>query len=148
MRSKKGSPRFPLQREGSFLDENAVAEEINRAAQSHDIVILDTGAEELSFENEDLLAQSAVVADKFSKVIADFFMNNPHVTLFVIGGDTLLAFARRMGIHAIYPLKELMPGVVLSRFQHNGEWHSLITKSGGFGGKNMISEISALLAGE
>ena len=145
---QKGSPRFHLQREGSFLDENAVAEEINRAAQSHDIVILDTGAAELSFDDEDLLAQSAVVADKFSKVIADFFMNNPHVTLFVIGGDTLLAFARRMEIHAIYPLKELMPGVVLSRFQHDGEWHSLITKSGGFGSKNLISEISALLAGE
>lgn len=138
---QEGYPRFHLQREGRFVPEETVTNAVHQAAQGHDIVILDTGAEELCAEDDEVLAQSAVVAEKFSKVISNFFTHNPHVTLFVIGGDTLLAFARRMGIHAIYPIKEIMPGVVLSRFRHQGEWHSLITKSGGFGGRHLLTDI-------
>jgi uncharacterized protein YgbK (DUF1537 family) len=136
-----GYPRYHLQRAGEFLDREEITSRISAASQRHEIVVLDTGAEDLGATDDEVLARSAVVADYFSRVIADFLAMNPKVTLFIIGGDTLLAFARNLGIHAILPVRELLPGVVLSRYSYGGEWRFLITKSGGFGAKGLFYEL-------
>lgn len=136
-----GHPRYHLQSAGEFLDRERITNQISAASREHEIVVLDTGAEDLGATDDEVLARSAVVADYFSRVIADFLAMNPKVTLFIIGGDTLLAFARGLGIHAILPVRELLPGVVLSRYSYGGEWRFLITKSGGFGTKDLFYEL-------
>lgn len=145
---RAGYPRFHLQQEGTFIDREQIANQLIAASRQNEIVVLDTGADDLSATEDDVLAQSAVVADHFSKVISDYFTNSPDVTMFIIGGDTLLAFARRLGIDAIFPVNEILPGVVLSRYTYSGKLHYLITKSGGFGSRNLIAEIAALLVCE
>lgn len=136
-----GYPRFHLQRDGKFVDRDLVTSQVVAASRTHEIVVLDTGAEDLGATDDEVLAQSAVVAEHFSRVIADFLTENPQVTLFIIGGDTLLAFARNLGIQAILPVRELLPGVVLSRYRHGGDWRYLITKSGGFGTKDLFCKL-------
>lgn len=136
-----GHPRYHLQSAGEFLDRERITNQISAASREHEIVVLDTGAEDLGATDDEVLARSTVVADYFSRVIADFLAMNPKVTLFIIGGDTLLAFARGLGIHAILPVRELLPGVVLSRYSYGGEWRFLITKSGGFGTKDLFYEL-------
>jgi len=138
---REGYPRFHLQSAGEFLDRDRITNQITAASREHEIVMLDTGAEDLGATDDEVLARSTVVADYFSRVMADFLRLNPKVTLFIIGGDTLLAFARDLGIHAILPVRELLPGVVLSRYAFGEQWRYLITKSGGFGTKNLFYEL-------
>lgn len=136
-----GYPRFHLQRDGKFVDREQITHEVITASLRHEIVVMDTGAEDLGATDDEVLAQSTVVADHFSKVITDYFTSNPNVTMFIIGGDTLLAFARNLGIDAIFPVIEILPGVVLSRYSYNGVWRYLITKSGGFGTENLFYQL-------
>lgn len=145
---QNGHPRFHLQRRGKFLDSTLVTEQITAAARESSIVMLDTGARDIDSSEDDVFEQSAVVAKAFSIVISGFLKSNPDEVPFIIGGDTLLAFARTQGIGAFFPIKEITPGVVLSRYQQNEKWHFIITKSGGFGSRNLIAEIAALLACE
>lgn len=143
---QNGHPRFHLQRNRKFLDSTLVTDQITTAARENSIVMLDTGAKDMDSSEDDVFEQSAVVAKAFSTVISGFLKSNPDVIPFIIGGDTLLALARNQGIGTFLPIKEITPGVVLSRYQLNGKWHFIITKSGGFGSKNLIAEIAALLA--
>jgi len=138
---RSGFPFYHLQNEGMFHDLSDVAALMIVSAQSNDICMLDTGAGELDATDEDVLAQSTVVAAKMSEVMATVLRSQPASIPCIIGGDTLLAFAKDQGISSLIPIKEMMPGVVLSRYQHGGEWRYLITKSGGFGTKDLFYKL-------
>lgn len=62
-------------------------------------------------------------------------------TLLITGGDTLMECMNTMGVHEMEPLCELLPGVVLSRFGYKGKDRYVITKSGGFGRKDLIVDL-------
>lgn len=66
-------------------------------------------------------------------------------TLIVFGGDTLLGIASELGCRVVYPIAELLPGVVLSQMQTAVRSYYLITKAGGFGAEGLIGEISSSL---
>ena len=61
--------------------------------------------------------------------------------LIVIGGDTLMAIIREMEIQTIYPVMELLPGVVVSKMSNAGHWIYLITKPGGYGDSDTLFRI-------
>lgn len=63
-------------------------------------------------------------------------------TLLITGGDTLLQCMESMGVHEIEPLYELKPGVVISRIRHSGQTRYILSKSGGFGGPELLTEIA------
>ena len=65
-------------------------------------------------------------------------------TLLVTGGDTLLAFLRAVEPERLVPLRELFPGVVCSRMEYRGNSYALISKSGGFGGPELLARLQAL----
>jgi len=62
-------------------------------------------------------------------------------TLLITGGDTLLQCMETMGVREMEPICEMAPGVVLSRFACNSLSRYVISKSGGFGGRNLLEEI-------
>lgn len=66
-------------------------------------------------------------------------------TLLITGGDTLIQCMNRMGVSQMEPLLEVFPGVVLNRFQYNGETRHVITKSGGFGRETLLTDLKAML---
>ena len=63
-------------------------------------------------------------------------------TLLLTGGDTLLGFMKQIGAGQLTPVKEEAPGVVLSKLEYNGYVYPVITKSGGFGNRELLSELA------
>ena len=61
--------------------------------------------------------------------------------LVIIGGDTVFAVLRELGVGFVRPLGELRPGIPLSRFKWQGRNYSLATKAGGFGGSREIEQV-------
>lgn len=67
-------------------------------------------------------------------------------TLLITGGDTLLQCMDYMDIREIEPLREMAPGVVLSRFHYQGYTRYVISKSGGFGKEDLLITLSQMIA--
>ena len=64
----------------------------------------------------------------------------------VVGGDTLMGLMDRLPAAQLSPLAEPVPGVVLSQVQvEAGKERTLISKSGGFGGKDLFSQLKSAL---
>lgn len=69
------------------------------------------------------------------------------VTLGVFGGDTLYETLSALGCRGIEPLCEIAPGVVYSVFQlGDGRRVTLVSKSGNFGGADLIERIDSFLS--
>lgn len=66
-------------------------------------------------------------------------------TLLVTGGDTLASFLREARSKSIDRMRELMPGVVLSRCALPKGTISLISKAGSFGPETLFTDIAELL---
>ena len=65
--------------------------------------------------------------------------------LLITGGDTLLQCLARLGGQEIEPLLELSPGVVLSKCRLAGRERMIISKSGGFGGETLLTDLRNLI---
>ncbi len=65
----------------------------------------------------------------------------------VIGGDTLMGLIHHLPASQLSPLAEPVPGVVLSQIQvGDGRTRTLLSKSGGFGKKELFSQLHEALA--
>ena len=62
--------------------------------------------------------------------------------LMCVGGDTLLALMEAVGVHELVPVCEEELGVVLTSFAYNGRKYYIMTKSGGFGEKELLVELA------
>jgi uncharacterized protein YgbK (DUF1537 family) len=80
-------------------------------------------------EPGDPVREAAVLAERAAECESDL--------LILFGGDTSCAVLRRLGIAALWPAGELMPGVALSTVREM----MIVTKAGGFGGVDIVSEI-------
>lgn len=63
-------------------------------------------------------------------------------TLMITGGDTLLGCMKRLGVREMEPLCELEAGIVLSNFILNHQKCQIISKSGGFGSRELLSQLA------
>lgn len=63
----------------------------------------------------------------------------------VFGGDTLISAMQTIGSEGITPFLEISAGVVCSVFRRAGNEIKLITKSGGFGNKQVITDIEKFI---
>lgn len=85
------------------------------------------------------------VSDTIGYLVSRLFSHEGVGTLLITGGDTLLQCMDYMGVHEIEPLGEMDAGVVLSRFTYHGITRYVISKSGGFGAENLLTELAAAL---
>lgn len=65
--------------------------------------------------------------------------------LVVFGGDTAFGILRNMGLPAIQPICEILPGVPLSRIALGERSLYLVTKAGGFGPRDVLSQIREII---
>lgn len=63
-------------------------------------------------------------------------------TMLITGGDSLLGFMNQIQVYEMTPICEMAPGTVLSRFEIHGRSYEVISKSGGFGGEELLSELA------
>ena len=85
------------------------------------------------------------VSGTIGYLVSRLFSHEAVGTLLITGGDTLLQCMDYMGVHEIEPLGEMDAGVVLSRFTYHGITRYVISKSGGFGAENLLTELAAAL---
>ena len=81
---------------------------------------------------------------KFSEIAAAVWRERSSSTLCVIGGDTLFAILKVLRVTVIRPVCEIMPGLVLAGFEHQGKERKLISKAGSFGEENILDQIIKL----
>ena len=82
-----------------------------------------------------------LICSNIGYIAANVLMRCPIDILAVFGGDTLYEILRQTGVHAIFPTREITPGIVESEILSEQFRFRLITKSGGLGGDSAIEDI-------
>ncbi len=89
-----------------------------------------------------------MVAHGLGKIIrawTEFKLNH---TLVVIGGDTLAAFIGVVGCNEVTPICEMSDGVVCSVLKWSGREVQIISKSGGFGHREFLTDTQTSVCGD
>lgn len=100
-------------------------------------------AEGLGIDRETLRVR---IAGSLGSLVGEIFTSPSLGTLLLTGGDTLLQCMSCVGVRELEPLCELEKGVVLASFTYNGCTRHVITKSGGFGQENLLSDLAERIA--
>ena len=104
-----------------------------------------SGGERLSGEE---ISRRLGISRAVGCLVSSLF-SDPNVgTILITGGDTLLQCMKYMGVDQVDPVRELSPGVVLSRVTYQGCTRCVLTKSGGFGQETLVTDLARLLAGQ
>jgi len=80
-------------------------------------------------------------ASGLGRILACILKEGYFSILIIIGGDTLMAIILQMQIKAIFPVKEILPGVVLSKVLISDRLFLLVTKPGGYGKQDSLKKI-------
>ena len=91
-------------------------------------------------------ATRSAIAQSMGRLLERMLEGGLEATLMLTGGDTLLAFMREINQDSLIPVCELVPGVVLSRTEYNGKRIDLISKSGGFGSAELLTDLAKIIA--
>ena len=86
------------------------------------------------------------IAGSLGYLTGELFTSPSLGTLLLTGGDTLLQCMNCVGVTELEPLCELEQGVVLARFACNGCTRHVITKSGGFGREDLLTELASRIS--
>ena len=124
------------------------------AAHPHNIIETnDEGGNELTAAAADALGLTREemrvrIARGVGQLAGELFASHAVGTLLLTGGDTLLQCMNSVGIHELEPICEMERGVVLARFGCNGTTRYVITKSGGFGHADLLTELAKQIAAD
>ena len=86
------------------------------------------------------------IAGGVGQLVGALFASPSVGTLLLTGGDTLLQCMNSVGVHELEPICEMERGVVLARFSCGGTTRYIITKSGGFGQADLLTELATQIA--
>ena len=79
------------------------------------------------------------------KILKALLDHGTEATLLITGGDTLLAGMNQLGQEELIPIQEITSGVVLSQIHYCGNTYSLLSKSGGFGTKDLLAQLQEII---
>jgi uncharacterized protein YgbK (DUF1537 family) len=103
-------------------------------------VLLDTDAGNISGEFDDEMRKTITgYLGDIGAYISDRCHN---MVIMIIGGDTVISFLKKIECESILIIEEISDGTVLSKVKTGKRSIWLISRSGGFGDKKMISEVS------
>lgn len=156
----KGIPYFRLEPEQKlnthWIDDNSsnnILNEIYQHSKNNNVVIIDTNdnindestiiySKKIGLSTDEMRKNITMTMGKILKYLIDKGVDN---TIFIMGGDSLMGFAKQANINVISPVCEMESGVVLSKLNYNGRTLNVISKSGGFGEKTLFSDLSEML---
>jgi uncharacterized protein YgbK (DUF1537 family) len=87
------------------------------------------------------------IAERIADLTATVIGTSRCDSLTIFGGDTAAHILVRLQVPAIYPIRELLPGIPISRIVVDGRDVKLITKAGGFGDVDVVRRLRSALAG-
>ena len=148
---EKLNPEFWKSEQGAGLTRRLTQE-----SSENDCVILDTNDREgerntLEYARE-LGMDTGQVRSRIPETLGIILKNmldcGLHAVILVTGGDTLLGFMKEIRQWELQPIRQVRPGCVLTKLYYCGREHHIITKSGGFGEENLLSELTEELKGK
>jgi len=151
---KKGAVRYHVpmnlivNEKWSESDIELFAENLVKGILPSTTIILDT---QQSFEIEQPISRDKIgriIAKCMGVLVSKMIIKFPDYTFMIIGGDTLQAIMQELGIHALTPVTEIVPGVVLAKYVYQNIEHYLVTKSGAFGSDKLIAQVESFLKKE
>jgi uncharacterized protein YgbK (DUF1537 family) len=93
-------------------------------------------------QSEWTILDAHVPADRMGEIVAEVLAVRRVDCLVIFGGDTAFSILRALGASTVIPVGELFPGIPVSRL---GELQ-LVTKAGGFGPPDVLSNIREILS--
>lgn len=85
------------------------------------------------------------IAKCHGKIVKYLIEQNIDYTIFMTGGDTLMGLMKNLDNPELIPICEVSQGVVLSILKWNGKNLQVVSKSGGFGNKDVFVEAAKKL---
>lgn len=99
---------------------------------------------QMEVENEGLSLREAgrILGSCLGGAAVELLNQGLDAVLMCVGGDTLMSLMRSMGVSELTPLLEMERGVVLTSFEFQGKTRYILTKSGGFGEKDLLCRLA------
>lgn len=127
--------------------------ELIRINQMYDCAVLDTNDSvtsigTLEYAKEKGMTISQVregISETLGIIMKKLLDQGLHAVFLVTGGDTLLGLMKEIRKWELNPVREISPGCVLTVLEYQGKQYYMITKSGGFGHRELIIDISRQL---
>lgn len=126
-----------------------------RLLKQHPLVILDSNDypgenRTLSYADSHSIGLTGIrmrISESYGRILKGMIDQGLDSTLMITGGDTLLGCMRQLGIEEMEPGCELEPGIVLSTFHLKHRRWQVISKSGGFGSKDLLNRLAQQIFG-
>lgn len=83
-----------------------------------------------------------LIAQAHGRIVKEIMDHGMDVTVLLTGGDTLMGYMKLIGCTQIEPVCEIEQGAVVSWIEWNGCRQQIISKSGGFGTKDILCKIA------
>lgn len=81
------------------------------------------------------------ISRTLGSILKELLLMGMESTLMIIGGDTLIGFVEQMDCREITIVSELEQGAVLSSMRMGEKYQWIVSKSGGFGGPELLVQI-------
>ncbi len=125
---------------------------LENICQNHNCIIVDT-FDEIPYETEKLSEQKGLskeqvrfaIAKCHGKIVKYLIKKGIDYTIFMTGGDTLMGLMKNLENTELTPVCEISQGVVLSTLKWNEKKLQVVSKSGGFGNKDVLIEAAKKL---
>jgi len=125
---------------------------LENICQNHNCIIVDT-FDEIPYETEKLAEQKGLskeqvrfaIAKCHGKIVKYLIKKGIDYTIFMTGGDTLMGLMKNLENTELTPVCEISQGVVLSILKWNEKKLQVVSKSGGFGNKDVFIEAAKKL---
>lgn len=115
---------------------------IDGAGDKDNIRLTNHYANNLGFPTDRIRECIAHNIGKLVKILAEEGVEGTYI---IIGGDTFRAVIEHLGFDSLEPLAEIHSGIVLSRVIRTNENLYFISKSGGFGSKDILLKIDEFI---
>jgi uncharacterized protein YgbK (DUF1537 family) len=93
----------------------------------------------------DAAPMSDNIANALGKTAFNIIQKIGPLHLVVFGGDSLLGIIKSLNYNSLIPIKEILPGTVISRPAGEKGFSLLVTKAGAFGDKDLIQKIAEII---
>lgn len=141
-------PSEQLLSEGSLWDGDGgtMMDQLWKVYQRSEYLIISSmqsGTEQMLEEQEELPIETMrqKISRRMGMILKNLIDRGADSRFMIIGGDTLLAFLESIHCNELTPVRELQPGVVLSKVRYQNRQYEVISKSGGFGEEDLLVTI-------
>ncbi|MDL2295523.1 four-carbon acid sugar kinase family protein [Lachnospiraceae bacterium OttesenSCG-928-E19] len=86
-----------------------------------------------------------IISECHGRIVKELILHGLNYTILMTGGDTLMGFMNQIGCNQLHPICEMGQGAVLSQLHWEGKEVQVISKSGGYGEPEIITNILQMI---